>query len=281
MLISENTLLALNDIADEYLESACERLGYKQKSPRRRISKKRIITFSLAATLVLSMGAAVYAIGEIFEIRTIQNDRTLKKQSEQGSKDIEQFTGEKIDLIPGEYAIYMDNEIGQSGITNFDYWTDQSNQKVKISYYDSGEVHMVDARALFTRDYAPYKNDLEWFNAKYPEQDAYKASLIKAIPELFDALYKSGWIKHSSQDINKTDILNIHLFWDGYAQMRILTKDDCGYELWLEPETLTLEGFMYWNAKDTQNIRNGFFIALKEDRLEEWWAELMAANSVG
>lgn len=64
--------------------------------------------------------------------------------------------------------------------------------------------------------------------------------------------------------------------------IRVLTKDDNGYELWLEPDSLALEGFMYWNAKDTQVIRNGFFPALKEDRLEEWWNDLISdPNTVG
>ncbi len=281
MLIGENTLFALNDIADEYLESACEVLGYKQKTLRRGKWKKRLITFALAAALVLSMGMAAYAICEIFEIRTIQNNRALTTQSEQGAEDIERFTGEEIELNPGEYAIYMDNETGQGGITDFDYWIGESNQKVRISYYDSGEVHMVDARDLFTLDFAPYSNEQAWFDAMYPDRDAYKASVIEATSILFDALNQTGWIKHNSKDIEKTDILNIHLFWDTYTQMRVLTKDGCGYELWLEPETLRLEGFMYWNSQDAQNIRDGFFIALKDDRLEEWWAELMAQPSLG
>ena len=140
---------------------------------------------------------------------------------------------------------------------------------------------MVDARDLFTIDFAPYSNETEWFDAMHPDRDAYKAQVIEAIPTLFDALNQAGWIKHNSGDIEKTDILNIHLFWDTYTEMRVLTKDNCAYELWFEPETLTLEGFMYWNEQDTQNIRNGFFPALKEDRLEEWWDELMSQPSLG
>lgn len=281
MLISERVIFAINDIADEYLESAVEVLGYKTKAYKRGIGKKRTISFMLAAALIISMGLTVYAIGEILEYRRIKNNSKLTEQSEQGAEDILQFSSKDEELIPGDYAIYMDNEKGQGGITDFDYWLDESNQKVRISYYDSGEVHMVDAREMFTRDYAPYNNDQEWFDAMYPDRDAYKASLFEATPELFNALNHAGWIKHNSKDIEKADILNIHLFWDGYTQIRILTTDGCGYELWLEPDTFAFEGFMYWDAEDTQNIRNGFFIALKDDRLEEWWEELMAQPSLG
>lgn len=281
MLISEKTMFALNDISDSYIESASELLGYKYESPQRGIGRKRIITFALAAALVISMGTAVYAIGEIMEYIRINNNHSLSIQSEQGAKDIEQFTGEEIELKPGEYALYLDNEKGQSGTTNFDYFMDKSNQKLQISYYDSGEVNMVDARALFNLDFTPYSNELEWFEAVHPDRDEYKLTVIEAIPGLIDALNEDGWIKHTSDDIDKADILNIHLFWDTYVQMRVLMGDGSAYEFWLEPESLAPEGFMYWNSQDAKVIRNGFFAALKEDRLEAWWEELQAQPSLG
>ena len=281
MLISEKTMFALNDISDLYIESASELLGYKYESPQSGIGRKRIITFAIAAALVISMGTAVYAIGEIMEYIRIKNNHSLSIQSEQGAKDIEQFTGEEIELKPGEYALYLDNEKGQSGTTNFDYFMDKSNQKLHISYYDSGEVNMVDARALFKLDFTPYSNELEWFEAVHPDRDEYKLTVIEAIPGLVDALNEDGWIKHTSDDIDKADILNIHLFWDTYVQMRVLMVDGSAYELWLEPESLAPEGFMYWNSQDAKVIRNGFFAALKEDRLEAWWEELQAQPSLG
>lgn len=61
MLNSENVLLALNDIQDEYIESARTMLGYKVGERNRTMVKKRIVAFALAATLVLSLGIAAYA----------------------------------------------------------------------------------------------------------------------------------------------------------------------------------------------------------------------------
>ena len=70
MLNSENTLFALNDIKDEHLESARALLGYKVEEAPRHIARKRIITFALAAALILGLGTAAYAAG-LFGIRAL------------------------------------------------------------------------------------------------------------------------------------------------------------------------------------------------------------------
>ena len=62
MLNSEKTIFAMNDVDDNHLESAREMLGYKTGYAVRHPMKKRIITFALAATLILGLGAAAYAI---------------------------------------------------------------------------------------------------------------------------------------------------------------------------------------------------------------------------
>ena len=68
----------------------------------------------------------------------------------------------------------------------------------------------------------------------------------------------------------------------GYFFSKKQGKDDSFCELWLEPDSLALEGFMYRNAKDTLVIRSGFFPAFKEDRLEEWRNDLINdPNTVG
>ena len=70
MLNSENTLFAINDIKDEHLESARALLGYKVEEAPRHIARKRIITFALAAALILGLGTAAYAAG-LFGIRAL------------------------------------------------------------------------------------------------------------------------------------------------------------------------------------------------------------------
>ena len=62
MLNSEKAIFAMNDVDDNHLESARELLGYRTEYAVRRPIKKRIITFALAAALILGLGAAAYAI---------------------------------------------------------------------------------------------------------------------------------------------------------------------------------------------------------------------------
>ena len=62
MLNSENALLALNDICDEYIESACTMLGYKIKDNSFSSLKRRVAAIALAAALILSLGIAAYAV---------------------------------------------------------------------------------------------------------------------------------------------------------------------------------------------------------------------------
>lgn len=70
MLNSEKMLFALNDVEDDYLESARSMLGYKTDGARRHIVKKHIVTFALAAALILGLGAVAYA-ADLFGIRAM------------------------------------------------------------------------------------------------------------------------------------------------------------------------------------------------------------------
>lgn len=63
MLNCEKALLALNDVNEEYLESARLRLGYKTDAPVEKRAAKRVITLALTAALLLGLGAAAYAAG--------------------------------------------------------------------------------------------------------------------------------------------------------------------------------------------------------------------------
>jgi len=279
----EDSSVPMNDV-NVVSATRIKELTKMKIEPRNRKSyrgtRRRIITFALAAALILSMGAVVYAVGEIFEYRKIEGDSNLSKQSEQGAEDIKSFCFGEYELIPCDEALYLDNDKGQSGVTDFEYTVKGSGERVGVSYYDSGEIYCMDARSLFPLDYTSHQFPIDYLEEKYPDREAYRLKLVEAAPGCIDRLHDEGWIKHSSEDIFKADILPIHVFAETYAEIRVLMNDDTGYELWLEPESFELEGFMYYNVEDTKLMRNGFFPALKEDRLEEWWAEL-TANSVG
>ena len=61
MLNSEKTMFALNDVRDDHIESARSMLGYKTEKGRRHLGKKRIVTFALAAALILSLVVVCWA----------------------------------------------------------------------------------------------------------------------------------------------------------------------------------------------------------------------------
>ena len=244
-------------------------------------TRRRIITFVLAAALILSMGAVVYAVGEIYEYRKIEDSRELSKQSEQGMEDIKRFVLGDYELTPVPYALYLDNDIGQSGVTKFTYTVDGMDAKVYIDYYDNGEIYYMDASELYPLDYSPYEFSADYLEAKFPDKEALRKQLIEMVPGIIDNLHEDGWIKHSSADIFKTDILAEQVLWIEHCEVRSLMNDGSSYEFWLDPETFELKAFLHFNSEDTPKMRNGFFVALKEDRLEEWWEELQAQPSLG
>ena len=257
------------------------KIDQKETFPARAV-KKRIITLILAAVLILALGVTAYAVGEIFEYRKINSDPALQQQSDKGEQDVRRFTFDGISITPGNEALYLNNEKGQSGVTDYWYTVDGTDKQIMVSYYDSGEINTMDARDLYPVDYSPYTFGIDWFNANHQDLEAYKKRLVEAAPGLIETLHEEGWIKHGTDDIAKIGIQDSNVFIEPSAVIRVLTKDDNGYELWLEPDSLALEGFMYWNAKDSQVIRNGFFPALKEDQLEEWWNNLISdPNTVG
>ncbi|MBQ6371792.1 MAG: hypothetical protein IJJ22_01555 [Oscillospiraceae bacterium] len=257
------------------------KIDQKETFPVRAV-KKRIITLILAAVLILALGVTAYAVGEIFEYRKINSDPALQQQSDKGEQDVRRFTFDGISITPGNEALYLNNEKGQSGVTDYWYTVDGTDKQIMVSYYDSGEINTMDARDLYPVDYSPYTFGIDWFNANHQDLEAYKKRLVEAAPGLIETLHEEGWIKHGTDDIAKIGIQDSNVFIEPSAVIRVLTKDDNGYELWLEPDSLALEGFMYWNAKDTQVIRNGFFPALNEDRLEEWWtARISDPTTVG
>lgn len=242
---------------------------------------KRVITFALAAALILSLGMVAYAVSEIYEYRKIEDSRELSKQSEQGMEDIQRFFLGDYELTPVPYALYTDNDVGQSGVTKLTYTVNDTNAKVYIDYYDSGEIYYLDASELYPFDYSPYEFPHDYLEAKFTDKEALREKLIEMAPGIIDNLYENGWIKHSSADIFKSDILAEQVIWIDHCEVRVLMNDDSSYELWLDPETFELKSFSHFNSEDTPKMRNGFYVALKEDRLEAWWEELQAQPSLG
>ena len=275
----EDILFAMNDIDDTYVRRAGAHLGQEEQSGGRRM-RKGARTLLLAALIACFLGVTAYAAGEIYERRSLKENPSLQAQAEQGAEQLQRFTHTGLPITADDTALYLDNERGQSGVTSFEYQVEGTEAWIGIDYYDTGEIEAMDARQLYMLDWEGHDYPIHWFDEHYPDRAAYREKLIAAAPGLIDALHEDGWIGHSSADIEKAGILDIHVFWDTYAQVRVLMKDGCGYELWLQPNDFSIEGFMFWKPEDAAVIRNGFFPALKEDRLEAWWEELMA-NSVG
>lgn len=244
-------------------------------------ARRRIITFALAAALILSMGAVVYAVGEIYEYRKIEESPELRKQSEQGMEDIQRFILSDHELTPVPEALYVDNDVGQSGVTKFTYTVDGTNTKVYIDYYDTGEIYYLDASELYPFDYSPYEFSHDYLEAKFTDKEALRKQLIEMVPGIIDDLHEDGWIKQSSKDIFKADILPEQTIWIDHCEVRCLMNDGSSYEFWLDPETFELKAFLYFNSEDTPKMRDGFYVALKEDRLEEWWQELQSRPTLG
>ena len=244
-------------------------------------ARRRIITFALAAALILSMGAVVYAVGEIYEYRKIEESPELRKQSEQGMEDIQRFILGDHELTPVTEALYVDNDVGQSGVTKFTYTVDGTNSKVYIDYYDTGEIYYLDASELYPLDYSPYEFSHDYLEAKFTDKEVLRKQLIEMVPGIVDSLHEDGWIKHSSKDIFKADILPEQTIWIDHCEVRCLMNDGSSYEFWLDPETFELKAFLYFNSEDTPKMRDGFYIALKEDRLEEWWQKLQSRPTLG
>ena len=62
MLNSEKIILAINDVDDSHLESARQMLGYITGAPVIHSIKRRILTFIMAAALILGLNAMAYAV---------------------------------------------------------------------------------------------------------------------------------------------------------------------------------------------------------------------------
>jgi hypothetical protein len=130
MLKSEMLLFAMNDLDDSDLESARKRLGYQTGGAGVRIMKKRIITFALAAALILGLGAVAYALGW-FGLR-------------QRVTPVDSITQTMND--PGESGIlsrsaYNNEPAGQAHAAWIAYMNEHRNTYTNLSNDDAGNWH--------------------------------------------------------------------------------------------------------------------------------------------
>ena len=90
MLNSEKAVFAMNDVDDNHLESARVMLGYETGKRAGNTFKKRIITFALAAALILALGTVAYAIGmSIHRLRQEELRKQLQIEENQVADYVE------------------------------------------------------------------------------------------------------------------------------------------------------------------------------------------------
>lgn len=241
------------------------------RSPERiaHMKKKRMITLALAAALVLALSVTAYSVGSrTLEMYRLRENPTLRQQAEQGAEDLHRFTGGH--FVADDEVRYEDGDHGQTDSSMYFY----NNHSFMVDYYGSGEIHALNARAAFTEEHPGYIVAADYWEAQYPDAESYKAKVEAAAPGILDALHADGWIVGESSGIERTYCNARQRFMDDCTVCSVLMADGTAYELWLQPETLEAEGFMYFIAKDTPNTRNGFFAALQEGTEEEWWDAL-------
>lgn len=239
------------------------------------MSKKRIITFALAAALMLALGAVAYAATNWFvEWRSLKNDPALQQQADIGADDLHQFAGGQ--FVADDDVLYEDGDQGQSDTTMYFF----NDHTYSVDYYGSGEIHSLDARESFALEDHDGMFAVEYWEKKYPNAEEYKARIETATPGILDKLHSDGWIIGESSGIERAYCKPQMRFMDDCAVVSVLMTDGTAYELWLQPDTFEPEGFMFFKAEDTPNTRNGFFTALHEGTEDEWW-EMIQNSGVG
>ena len=237
------------------------------------MKKKRIFTLALAAALILALGTAAYSVGtRTLEWYRLREDTALRKQAEQGAEDLHRFTGGH--FVADDEVRYEDGDSGQTDSSMYFY----NNHSFMVDYYGSGEIHALNAREAFTEEHPGYIVAADYWEAQYPDAQSYKAKVEAAAPGILDALHADGWIAGEGSGVARAYCNARCRFMDDCAVCRVLMADGTAYELWLQPETLEVEGFMYFIAKDTPNTRGGFFTALQEGTEEEWWDALQNSS---
>lgn len=245
------------------------------RSPERNghMNRKRIITLALAAALVLALGVSASAAIQWFaEYRSLEENPQLVSQADRGAQDLARFAGGS--YTADDSLVYEDGDRGQSDTTTYFY----NGLLYSVCYYGSGEIHAINAREKFPLAHPGFDSSFAYLENQYPDAAAYKAKIEAAAPGVLDALHAEGWIAGEGSGIERA-YCNAHSrFMDNCTVCSVLMTDGTAYELWLQPDTLEVEGYMFWKAADTPNTRNGLFTALHEGTEEDWWQALQTGG---
>ena len=172
---SEKTMFALNDVRDEHLESARSMLGYKTERGRRHLGKKRIVTFALAAALIMGLGITAYAIGvhsgffhNAFgtgvpghEAKTVevidQNGNAVKVENYPAEERVD-MDDEQAESLIGAYvsAVGQSVQLGDFTFTVRDVTFDDNGNGAVTVDLDNPKGHGLKADGNFLGDKVPY-----------------------------------------------------------------------------------------------------------------------------
>lgn len=272
-MLERNILLAMNEINDVYLLETAEKMGYLEAKRMKIKSKKtfRLLLVAAAVTALLSISAMAFS-GWYVETFALVEKPELNSMTQQAIEDASRFTGTESDkTLVSQVASYENGDQGQSGVYSF------STTNAEIGYYETGEISFVDARDHGVQNpnhVGKYVDLYENFFASDEDMAAYVEKLESAAPSILDVLKEDGWIIGSSEENSMVWVNDIYgkdsIFNSTTAVVHVLMEDDTAYELWLNPQTLECEGFMFWKAEDMPNTRNGLFTAMKENNMEQW-----------
>jgi len=240
------------------------------------MKKKRNKTFRLlliAAALIALLSISAFAMSGWYTKTFLLEDKPeLTSMVQQAMDDASRFSGtnaNEAEISP--VASYENGEYAQSGVYRF------STTSGSIGYYETGEIQFIDCRSSEPENLTgiqKYSDPYENFFANDADMDSYVEKLEEAAPVILDALQQDGWIQGHSEEIARVWVNDIYgkdtIFNGPTATIHVLMVDDTAYELWLNPETLECEGFMFWKAEDMPNTRNGLFAALKEGKQAQW-----------
>lgn len=274
--MSTEILRAMNDIDESYLEETAGRLGYTESAPPRPRKKRTVRTVLLIAAAAALLSISGAALSDWFVKTYILLDSPeLEPMAQQAIEDASRFVDTDPDsAYISQVILYENGDQGQSGVYTF-------STSAQISYYETGEIQALDARDHGVENptgIQTWTDPFENLFADETEMAAYVEKVESMAGEVLDALHADGWVSGTSEGIAKVWCNDVYgtdtIFNDPSAVVSVLMADDSAYELWLDPQTLECEGFMFWKSEDMPNTRNGRFLAMKEGNMEQWQHEV-------
>ena len=272
-MVDPKILLAMNDLDDTLLLETAEKMGYVEVKNMKTKQKKTIRLLVAVAAAIALLSISAFAMSSWYNKTFVLSEKPeLEPMAQQAVEDVSRFAGIDSDkVLISPVGSYENGDQGQSGVYHF------TTTSAEIGYYETGEISFVDARDHGVQDpdyLGKYVDPYENFFASDEDMADYVEKLEKSAPSILDVLEKDGWVAGCSEEIAMVwvnDIYGTNTIFNGpTAVIHILMADDTAYELWLNPQTLECEGFMFWKAEDMPNTRNGLFTAMKENNMEQW-----------